>query len=96
MVGGATWLAAGVPCVVGTCPALAEATDGAAIVVNPHDRAALGRTMVSLLTRRSQRAELVERGKRAARRLSWKKSTKALAQIYKSLTSFRVLAGGAA
>ncbi|MBI3725144.1 glycosyltransferase family 4 protein [bacterium] len=93
-------MAVGVPTLVANLTSLPEVTQGAAILVDPHDRDAVGREIARLVQDEALRAELVERGRKAARRFSWADSARKLAQVYKHVEkrgarALKVLAGGA-
>ncbi len=89
-------MACGVPTLVSDRSALPEVTNGASMLVDPHDPAAVARALDRLIGDEALRRELVSRGRIAARRFSWAKSAEQLLELYRDLVRprLRVLEGG--
>jgi glycosyltransferase involved in cell wall biosynthesis len=64
-------MAAGVPVVASTTPAVAEAAEGAALLVSPHDRAGWTRALWRVLHDGRLADHLTRRGQLVARRRTW-------------------------
>jgi glycosyltransferase involved in cell wall biosynthesis len=72
-------LACGAPVVTSAETAMAEVADGAAVLVDPHDTAAIAAGIREAIARRD---ELAVRGPERARAFSWRASAEATAAVY--------------
>ena len=89
-------IAAGIPTVVANRTSLPEVTNGGATLVEPDDSESVAHGLAqALFVEDELRAE---RGRAAARRFSWEKSARQLAELYQEVVkpSLKVHAGGAA
>ncbi len=75
-------MACGAPVIAGRVAAMQETIAGAAILVDPLDAAALGRSIVTLLEDGKYRDELVQEGQRRASQFSWTKAAELTYETY--------------
>lgn len=64
----------GVPTIVSTTPALAEAVGNAAVLVEPHDHAALAQQAIRVLDEPEHALDLVRRGYQRCSELTWRRT----------------------
>lgn len=70
-------MAAGAPVVASNTSSLPEVAGDAALLVDPHSRAELARSMERILTDRDLAASLVEKGRQRARQFTWDRTADA-------------------
>jgi glycosyltransferase involved in cell wall biosynthesis len=75
-------MAAGVPVVAARCGAIPEVAKDSSLLFEPGDAEDMARAIVRLLKSRELRAELVGRGKQAARKFTWEAHAAAVAEAY--------------
>ncbi len=78
-------MAASVPCVVADRSSLPEVTGGAALLVDPNDRAAVATAMAQALRDPQVSARLAQRGRKVVAGYSWQQSAEALVDLYGSV-----------
>ncbi len=74
-------MACGCPALVSTAGSLPEVCGDAALYFDPHDERDVSKKILSVLEDSKLRADLIERGKRRARRFSWLKTTEATLKV---------------
>ncbi|MFA5907347.1 MAG: glycosyltransferase family 1 protein [Vicinamibacterales bacterium] len=75
-------MACGTPVVTSNVSSLPEVAGGAALLVDPHEAAAIADGIVRAVTDETLRAELITKGLARARDFSWKQSVAKIHQIY--------------
>ena len=75
-------MACGAPVIATRTGAIPEYADGAALLVDPGDRAALRDALTRMLTNKSLRSELRVRGAERARVYTWDRSAALMAQLF--------------
>jgi alpha-1,3-rhamnosyl/mannosyltransferase len=78
-------MACGAPVICSDRSALPEITDGAAILVDPGDRAALTRAIARVLDDHSLQAQLRARGLARAAAFTWERTARATLAVYESV-----------
>jgi glycosyltransferase involved in cell wall biosynthesis len=76
-------MASGCPVLAADTPAVIEVADGAAVIFDPNDRAALANGLLQVIGDGVLCARLVEAGRQRARDLSWRRTAAATAQAYR-------------
>jgi glycosyltransferase involved in cell wall biosynthesis len=74
--------ASGVPAIVSTIPAFVEVADGAALLVNPHDTAAIAAAINAVLSDEKIAQQLIRNGKTRARAFSWEGAARKTLDVY--------------
>jgi len=75
-------MAAGVPVVAARCGAIPEVAKDSALLFEPGDAESMVRGILQIAASRDLRAELIERGKTAARKFTWDAHAAAVAEAY--------------
>jgi len=75
-------MAAGVPVVAARCGAIPEVAKDSALLFEPGDAEGITRGILRIAESRDLRAELVERGKAAARKFTWEAHAAVVAEAY--------------
>jgi glycosyltransferase involved in cell wall biosynthesis len=78
-------MACGLPVVTSNVSCLPEVAGGAALLVAPHDVAALAAALASLLTDKALAAALAARGRARAAKFTWDKAARQLLDVYDRL-----------
>jgi len=78
-------MACGTPVITSNVSSMPEAAGDAALLVDPYDVGAIADALVRLLTDEHLRQQLIERGYRRARHLTWDRSANQLKLIYQHL-----------
>jgi glycosyltransferase involved in cell wall biosynthesis len=82
-------MACGTPVVSSNSSSLPEVVGQAGLLVDPHDTAALSRSLRRILADAQLRADLSQRGLLQAKNFSWQKAVGELLAVYQSLTTKR-------
>ena len=83
-------LAAGVPSAVSDIPVLAEVTEGAAVLVPPHDARAWGDALTALLHDSALRTQLATAGGIVARAATWRRGAAVLGSLLSDVAHGRL------
>jgi glycosyltransferase involved in cell wall biosynthesis len=75
-------MSCGAPVIAGRTPATEEVTGGAARLFDPHDHAALARTLLEILDHDDVRRALAEAGLARAAHFSWERAARATLDVY--------------
>ena len=67
-------MACGCPVLTSDCSALKEAAEGAALLTDPTDTAAIAAAMTKLIQRQELRLDLIQKGRERARGMTWARS----------------------
>jgi glycosyltransferase involved in cell wall biosynthesis len=78
-------MAAGVPVVAALCGAIPEVAKDSALLFEPDDAEGMARGILRIAESRDLRAELVERGKQAARKFTWDAHAAVVAEAYRAV-----------
>jgi glycosyltransferase involved in cell wall biosynthesis len=80
-------MACGLPVVASSAPALAEVLNGAALLVNPSDVAALAEASARALRDRRLRSRLRRQGLERAGQFSWQRTARGTVAVYEAALS---------
>ena len=75
----------GAPVITSNTSSLPEITEDAALLINPNDSMELAEAMVSLISDRILRDNLIIKGKEQASKFSWEKTAQATLNVYRSI-----------
>lgn len=75
-------MASGTPVIASSSGAVPEIASGAAVLVDPHDAAAAGDALASILSGDRERAALIDSGLERAARFTWRRAAEATLRIY--------------
>ena len=78
-------MACGCPVITSNISALPEVVGDAAILVNPYSVEEISTAMEKVLTNKTLRLELAEKGLKRAREFSWKKNARETLELYKKV-----------
>jgi glycosyltransferase involved in cell wall biosynthesis len=84
-------MACGVPVLTSNCSSLAEIAADAALLVDPHDEAALAEGLLRLLSDSSLRERLSAAGKARAAQFSWQKTAQQTLAVYRRVAERRLV-----
>ena len=80
-------MACGCPVLTSNCSALKEVAEGAALLTDPTDTAAIAAAMTKLIQQEKLRRDLIQKGRERARGMTWERTAEQSIAIYRELVS---------